>query len=104
MCIAWRVGYKIVAYNATSVGVGKRNTLFCVCVAETVLLVFFFNWDSLHARLNSHYEAWSYKKKKKAQKRLQATENPFRKNLYYQYYSVYCWGGGVSKSPSERAQ
>ena len=27
---------------------------------------FFFiiiNWDSLHARLNSHYEAWSYKKK-----------------------------------------
>ena len=25
---------------------------------------FFFNWDSLHERLNSHYEAWSYKKKK----------------------------------------
>ena len=25
---------------------------------------FFFNWDSLHARLNSHYEAWRYKKKK----------------------------------------
>ena len=24
----------------------------------------FFNWDSLRARLNSHYEAWSYKKKK----------------------------------------
>ena len=23
----------------------------------------FFNWDSLHARLNSHYEAWSYKKR-----------------------------------------
>ena len=23
----------------------------------------FFNWDSLHARLNSHYKAWSYKKK-----------------------------------------
>ena len=29
---------------------------------------FFFNWDSLHARLNSHYEAWSYKKKKKHKK------------------------------------
>ena len=43
---------------------------------------FFFNWDSLHARLNSHYEVWSYKKKKKkAQKRLQATENLFGKNL-----------------------
>ena len=26
---------------------------------------FFFNWDSPHARLNSHYEAWSYKKKKR---------------------------------------
>ena len=25
-------------------------------------LFFFFNWDSLHARLNSRYEAWSYKK------------------------------------------
>ena len=26
--------------------------------------IFFFNWDSLHARLNSHYKAWRYKKKK----------------------------------------
>ena len=26
--------------------------------------LFFINWDSLHVRLNSHYEAWSYKKKK----------------------------------------
>ena len=26
---------------------------------------FFFNWDSLHARLNSHYKAWSYKKSTK---------------------------------------
>ena len=25
---------------------------------------FFFNWDSLQARLNSYYKAWSYKKKK----------------------------------------
>ena len=28
-----------------------------------LLLLFFFNWDSPHARLNSHYEAWSYKKR-----------------------------------------
>ena len=41
---------------------------------------FCFNWNSLHARLNSHYEAWSYKKKKH-KKRLQDTENLFRKNL-----------------------
>ena len=27
------------------------------------LTFFFFNWDSPHARLNSHYEAWSYKKR-----------------------------------------
>ena len=26
---------------------------------------FFFNWDSLHARLNCHYDAWSYKKRSK---------------------------------------
>ena len=27
------------------------------------LLFFIFNWDSPHAKLNSHYEVWSYKKK-----------------------------------------
>ena len=27
-------------------------------------LVFLFNWHSLHARRNSHYKAWSYKKTK----------------------------------------
>ena len=31
-----------------------RNSRFC----------FFFNWDSLHVKLNSHYKVWSYKKKK----------------------------------------
>ena len=25
---------------------------------------FIFDWDSLHARLNSHYKAWNYKEKK----------------------------------------
>ena len=39
MYIAWRLGYKTVAYNASSVGVGRRNVLFCVCVAETVSLL-----------------------------------------------------------------
>ena len=28
------------------------------------IVCFFFNWDSPHARLNSHYEGWSNKKKK----------------------------------------
>ena len=40
-------------------------------------LFFFFNWDSLYARLNSHYKAW----KEAHKKRLQDTENLFRKNL-----------------------
>ena len=40
---------------------------------------FLKNWDSLHARLNSQYKAWSYKKNK--QKRLRHTENLFRENL-----------------------
>ena len=34
----------------------------------------FFNWDSLHARLNSQYEAWRTK-------RLKHTGNLFRKNI-----------------------
>ena len=33
-------------------------------VAKVVKNNFFLNWDSLHARLNSHFQAWSYKKKK----------------------------------------
>ena len=28
-----------------------------------LFFIYFFNWDSLLARLDSHYEAWSYKKK-----------------------------------------
>ena len=34
-------------------------SVFSLC-----LFFFFFNWDSLHARLNNYYETWSYKKKK----------------------------------------
>ena len=37
----------------------------------------FFNWDSFHARLNSHYEAW----RKISTKRLKHTAILFRKNL-----------------------
>ena len=31
---------------------------------KSVVVFFFYNWDSFHAKLNSHYKAWSYKKKK----------------------------------------
>ena len=34
------------------------------CLIVDFKHVYFFNWDSLHASLNSHYEVWSYKKKK----------------------------------------
>ena len=38
----------------------------------------FFNWDSLHARLNSHYEAlWNYEKKK--YKKIKAYKNSAQK-------------------------
>ena len=30
---------------------------------EQIAVILFVNWDSLHARLNSHYEPRSYKKK-----------------------------------------
>ena len=46
------------------------NNMFYMCLVNPsasvskLKLKLFFNWDSLHARLNSHYEAWSYKKKK----------------------------------------
>ena len=35
---------------------------------ESISFFFFFNWDSLHARLKSHYEAWSFIQEKEAQK------------------------------------
>ena len=38
--------------------------------------IYFFNWDSLHARLNSHYKAWGNKKKK--YKKIKA----YRKSVY----------------------
>ena len=44
----------------------------CVCIYVYIYIYIYIyihvyfncNCDSLHARLNSHYEAWSYKKKK----------------------------------------
>ena len=32
-------------------------------VSFKFFILIFFNWDSLHAKLNSHCEAWSYKKR-----------------------------------------
>ena len=40
-----------------------RRAFFFWCKCK-FLIPFFIDWDSLHASLNSHNEAWSYKKKK----------------------------------------
>ena len=45
---------------------------------KIIYIYIYIYCDSLHARLNNHYEAWNYKKKK--QKRLQDTENLSRRN------------------------
>ena len=41
-----------------------KSDTFNNVVGFSLTLLHFFNWDSLQARLNSHYEARSYKKKK----------------------------------------
>ena len=38
--IAWREVYKIVAYNATSVEIGRRNRLFvCICSRNCIIII-----------------------------------------------------------------
>ena len=44
-----------------------------------ICIEIYINRDSLHARPNSHYEVWHYKKKK--HKKIKHIENLFRKNL-----------------------
>ena len=41
-----------------------KSDTFNNVVGFSLTLLHFFNWDSLHTRLNSHYKARSYKKKK----------------------------------------
>ena len=51
-----------------------------LCPYLSDFLLFFF-WGSFLPKLNSHFEAWSYKKKKRSTERLKHTGNLFRKNL-----------------------
>ena len=61
LILRWSANSVIVSTN-----IANQNATFEI--SDTKLYVpvffFFFNWYSLHARLNSHYEAWSYKEKK----------------------------------------
>ena len=43
----------------------QKVTLYKKMCTLYVVMYYFFNWDSLHARLNNHYKAWSYKKNKR---------------------------------------
>ena len=40
------------------------NFILLYVIIQRVKISVAFNWDSLHTRLNSHYQAWNYKKKK----------------------------------------
>ena len=40
-----------------------KRSLDGISIIGAVLIAIFLGWDLLHARLNCHYEAWSYKKK-----------------------------------------
>ena len=50
--------------NKQEINTHKANFYRLHKIKFLQIFIIFFNWDSLHARLNSHYEAWSYKKKK----------------------------------------
>ena len=41
-----------------------RIVALCHYFSRVPLLCLFLIWDSLHGRLNSYYDAWSYKEKK----------------------------------------
>ena len=43
---------------------GSDSKFMLLLKNVSVVTAFFLNWYSLHARLNSHYEACNYKKKK----------------------------------------
>ena len=45
-------------------------------ITSHLFFLLLLNWGSRHARLNSHYKAWSYKKKE--HKKIKA----YRKSLY----------------------
>ena len=55
----WKVLLVVTVFK----NVGERSTAKNYHPFGLLSVIFFFNWDSLHARLNSHYKAWSYKKR-----------------------------------------
>ena len=77
---------KVIVYFLSAVIIALSNSCMDLYQESRYLVylfififIFYLIGDSLHARLNSHYEAWSYKKR--STKKIQDTENFFRKNL-----------------------
>ena len=63
---------EMTSFGNISIQSNYQFMLFTEFIAETAqalatcfTMQIFLNWDSFYTRLNSHYEAWSYKKKKK---------------------------------------
>ena len=70
MPVLWLYGYQaaclpVCLHAFSQLQMQKYLNMLCRFSSKSFInisMVFFFNWDSLHARLNSHYQAWSYKK------------------------------------------
>ena len=64
-----RIWYTGLLHNLKSYGISSQifglisSFLSNKQIQVVLFFFFFFNWDLLHARLNSHYEACSYKKR-----------------------------------------
>ena len=55
-------------YNLDDFGIQRYSQEFFsqtikLLSKEQIAVIFFVNWNSLHASLNSHCEPWSYKKR-----------------------------------------
>ena len=57
---------------------------------HTLDIFFFFNWDSPHARLNNHYEAWSYKKRSTKRKAFDISKKTPLTSSHHQMTYIFC--------------
>ena len=61
--MAWKQAF----FSLQKILCKKESEKICMLIWTNFDSYFFQNWDSLHASLNSHYKAWSYKKKEQKQ-------------------------------------
>ena len=63
-CAYWKLGTLKTFWREHLVFHWRKISYLNLTYISSLVLSFLFTWDSLHARLNSLYKAWSYKKKK----------------------------------------